>query len=99
MFRNPAIRMGIIVRREEEPHYALIRCEQIMRFLALTILGIILITNCAKVGASNKPANAQQDNQWLKEQLLHVTALPPFSFAYDRHGSRALPSPWPRRAE
>ncbi|MCU1305103.1 MAG: hypothetical protein JWQ87_5387 [Candidatus Sulfotelmatobacter sp.] len=99
MFRNPAIRMGIIVRREEEPRYTLIRCEQIMRFLALTILGIILITNCAKVGASNKPANAQQDNQWLKEQLLNVTALPPFSFAYDRQGSSALLKTWPRRTE
>lgn len=99
MIHNPAINMGITARREEEPNHTVIGFEQGVRFLALVILGLILITNYAKAAASNKPDSPHQDNQWLKEHLLNDTAQPPFSFAYDRQGSSALLKAWPRRTE
>jgi hypothetical protein len=99
MFRNPEIRRGIAARRKEEPTRADIGFEQGMRFLALAVLGLILITNHPRAAASSKPDSLHQDNQWLKEHLLNDTAQPPFSFAYDRQGSSALLKAWPRRTK
>lgn len=98
MVHNPAIHRGIIARREEEPNHTVIGFEQGLRFLALVILGLILITNYAKA-ASSKPDGLHHDNQWLKEHLLNGNAQPPFSFAYDRQGSSVLLKAWPRRIE
>ena len=93
MIHNPAIHMGVRARR------TVIDFEQGVRFLALVILGLILVTNCAKAATSNKPGSLHQDNRWLKEHLLNDTAQPPFSFAYDRQGSSALLKAWPRKTE
>jgi alpha-galactosidase len=99
MIHNPAIHMGVRARREEEPNHTVIGFEQGIRFLALVILGLILVTNCAKAAASNKPDGFHPDNQWLKEHLLNDTTQPLFSFAYDRQGSSALLKAWPRKTE
>ena len=98
MIHNPEIHVGVRARREEEPNHTVIGFEQGVRFLVLVILGLILVTNCAKAAASNM-GSLHQDNQWLKEHLLNDTAQPPFSFAYDRQGSSALLKAWPRKTE
>jgi alpha-galactosidase len=98
MIHNPAIHTRVTARRVGEPNHTVTGFEQGVRFLALAILALILVTNYAKA-ASNKPDSLRQDNQWLKEHLLDDSAQPPFSFAYDRQGSSALLKAWPKKTE
>jgi hypothetical protein len=99
MVCNPAIRMGIITGREEDPDYAVKRVGARMRFLVLLTFGFILVANCGMAFAASKADGLHQDNQWLKEHLLGDAAQPPFSFAYDRQGSSALLKAWPKKTE
>jgi alpha-galactosidase len=101
MIHDPAVHKGMTGTRKEEPNHTVISFEQRVRFLALVILGLIVITiaNRAEAAASSKPDSLHQDNQWLKEHLLSDSAQPPFSFAYDRQGSGALLKAWPKKIE
>jgi alpha-galactosidase len=98
-FRNPAIPVGIIAKRERWPEYAPIRRQQIVQFLARATLAVLLITKCATAAAWNQPDHLHQDNQWFKEHLLNDNSLPPFSFAYDRQASSVLLKAWPKKTE
>ena len=66
---------------------------------SVAILGFSLLANCVTAAASDKQGDAHQPNRWLNEHLLSESALPPFSFAYDRQGSSVLLKAWPRKTE
>jgi len=97
--QNSVIRIGTKALHLNKHEYASIGLEQSMRVFLLATLGLILIANCVRAAASNGPNALHEDNQWLKEHLLNVTAQPPFSFAFDRQGSSALLKAWPKRTE
>jgi len=54
---------------------------------------------CPMAATLAETGDAHHPNDWLKEHLLNEKAQPPFSFAYDRQGSSALLSAWPKTTE
>jgi alpha-galactosidase len=65
----------------------------------LAILVFFGLSHYALAGRLAEPGEEQRGHEWLNEHLLNDRAQLPFSFAYDRQGSGALLSAWPRTTE
>jgi alpha-galactosidase len=67
--------------------------------LGLAILVFCLLPHCSMAAARSGSGDQHHTNEWLNEHLLNEKTQPPVSFVYDRQGSSALLSMWPKTIE
>jgi alpha-galactosidase len=69
------------------------------RVSVLVMVAFCVLVFCASPMAADQASAPDNGKQWLQEHLLNDKAQLPFSFAYDRQGSSALLTAWPKKIE